>query len=115
MATIFTYLLIDIGIYFVAALYLDAVMPRQFGVVRHPLFFLGPITKLFRRGEPEAQPPDPNEDEDVKAERDAVEQSSSSEALPIKTIHLRKMYDKVRDRESQLAPLAILQMKAGHH
>ncbi|EGC36362.1 hypothetical protein DICPUDRAFT_87445 [Dictyostelium purpureum] len=41
------WLYIDAVVYLILALYLDQVLPREFGVPSHPLFFLEPIKKLF--------------------------------------------------------------------
>ena len=117
MPTVLTFLAIDTVLYFLLAQYLDIVLPSEFGVVRHPLFFLAPIKRLFvAEKPPEGAPPDPDEDEDVATERRAVEEmikkrtlgggdgsSSSStsstnpgrgegDALPIECLSLRKVY-----------------------
>ena len=50
MRTIVIMLAIDAGLYATLATYFDAVLPREFGVVQHPLFFLQPCQDaLFRR------------------------------------------------------------------
>jgi hypothetical protein len=49
MASIFTYLLIDCGVYAVLALYLDQVMPRQFGVAP-PAFLPWPVPAQVHQG-----------------------------------------------------------------
>jgi ABC-type Na+ transport system ATPase subunit NatA len=92
MASIFTYLLIDCGVYAVLALYLDQVMPRQFGVVVHPLFFLGPCQPKCTKVA--AQPTvDPSEDKDVTAERARIDgKATPPSEYPIVTTHLRKVY-----------------------
>ncbi|KAN0029592.1 hypothetical protein ACTA71_007723 [Dictyostelium dimigraforme] len=48
MSRIIFWLYIDAIAYLLLALYLDQVLPREFGVPSHPLFFLKPITKLFK-------------------------------------------------------------------
>ena len=50
MRAIFAWLGADIVLYAVLALYLDAVLPRQYGVPRHPLFFLRPLARLAHKG-----------------------------------------------------------------
>lgn len=42
-------------VYSLLALYLDAVVPREWGVNKHPLFFLSPLKKLFKRKAKEHQ------------------------------------------------------------
>jgi len=99
MADVFNYLIIDIFLYFFLALYLDAVMPRQYGVVRHPLFFLEPCGRAVRRllgnngVERVAAAESTNEDEDVRAERTMIDESSAGDDnISIRTAHLRKVY-----------------------
>lgn len=42
-------LVLDAVVYFLLFLYLDQVLPRSYGIPKHPLFFLQPLTKLCRR------------------------------------------------------------------
>ena len=49
MRAIFWMLSFDTVLYAVLAAYLDAVMPREFGVTRPPLFFLHPVRDALRR------------------------------------------------------------------
>ncbi|KAM9956625.1 hypothetical protein ACTFIR_003351 [Dictyostelium discoideum] len=48
MSKIIFWLYIDAIVYLLIALYLDQVLPREFGVPSHPLFFLKPILNLFK-------------------------------------------------------------------
>ncbi|KAK5583708.1 hypothetical protein RB653_005306 [Dictyostelium firmibasis] len=51
MSRIIFWLYIDAVVYLLLALYLDQVLPREFGVPSHPLFFLKPIGNLFKKKE----------------------------------------------------------------
>ncbi|ELR11324.1 ABC transporter A family protein [Acanthamoeba castellanii str. Neff] len=46
---IFLFLIFTSFFFYLLAFYLDAVLPKQFGVSKKPWFFLTPIIKLFRR------------------------------------------------------------------
>ena len=105
MVPILVFLVVDTILYFLLAQYLDLVMPREFGVVRSPLFCLDPIKRLITKERvPEGAPSETEEDEDVAAERKAVEEmikkraTSSSSGIdgegpnPIETLSLRKVY-----------------------
>ena len=77
MSDIFTILIIDTVIYYALAFYLDATLPREFGVTRHPLFCLN---RLWRK---KAQPHlrfdvDEGEDPDVRKEREEVEAAAAA-------------------------------------
>ena len=108
MVSVMLWLVIDAVVYFGLAQYLDLVMPREFGVTRHPLFFLGPLKRLICKPTlADTVPADLDEDEDVAAERMSVEEgikhrmlssatTSSTESNrgpnPIETLSLRKVY-----------------------
>lgn len=44
-----TFLYIDAAILMVLGLYLEAVLPKEYGVPKHPLFFLQPFVRLFKK------------------------------------------------------------------
>jgi len=104
MATVLVSMVISTVGHFVLAMYIDQVMPREFGVTRHPLFC---VTWMCKEKAPEGVSPDADEDDDVAAERRAVEEivrerakhaatsstsSTSSTFHPIETVSLRKVY-----------------------
>jgi ABC-type multidrug transport system fused ATPase/permease subunit len=87
------------------AQYLDAVLPRQFGVVRHPLFCLNWCGSKKVSASANRHDVATNEDSDVRAAREAVEaryklaadggatSSTTDEPKPtIESISLRKVY-----------------------
>ena len=57
MQTLLGMLVVDIFLYLVSALYLDAITPRQFGVSQPPLFFLRPLRRMLRGGGIDSQAP----------------------------------------------------------
>ena len=89
LATLIGMLVLDAILYTLLAFYLDAVLPREFGVRSHPLFFLRPLRALLsrrgRRGKTMAIGPpakhctridvDHEEDSDVRTEREYVERA----------------------------------------
>ena len=94
MSDVFTMLCIDVILYYIIAIYLDAVWPREFGVVKHPLFCL-----LFRRRAADQTPAelrkdvDSDEDGDVRAEREATSAAAGEGPThPVKLYALRKVY-----------------------
>lgn len=44
-----TFMFLNGIVYTLIGLYLDAIMPREWGITKHPLFFLKPIRTLFSR------------------------------------------------------------------
>ncbi|KAK5574544.1 hypothetical protein RB653_009797 [Dictyostelium firmibasis] len=50
VSRILFWLFIDTIVYLILAVYLDKVLPREFGVPSHPLFFIKSITELFSKG-----------------------------------------------------------------
>ena len=75
-------LALDAVLYFALGIYLDAVLPREFGVRSHPLFFLQPLKRLLLRTPRQIavskthttrRDVDIEEDEDVRRERELVE------------------------------------------
>ena len=104
-------LVIDAIIYPLLGFYLDSVMPREFGVRSHPLFFLRPFRKLFRRMRGEKDEPiqqttnhctrkdvDTVEDDDVRTERELIEEEEKHPSrdrlkeVLIESRSLRKVY-----------------------
>ena len=49
LASLIGMLTLDVVLYYTLGLYLDAVLPREFGVRSHPLFCLRPLTRLCMR------------------------------------------------------------------
>jgi len=105
MQSVILFLVGDTIVYFLLAMYLDLVTPKEFGVSRHPCFPFIPLKRIMfgKPPAPQGAPPEPNEDDDVAAERRAVEadvqarhtQSSTTDSAgptPIETISLRKVY-----------------------
>uniref|UniRef100_A0A7S2IPG3 ABC transporter domain-containing protein n=1 Tax=Haptolina brevifila TaxID=156173 RepID=A0A7S2IPG3_9EUKA len=103
MYTVLIYLACDTIVYFVLAMYLDLILPKEFGVARHPLFPLLPLKRLICKSPPpQPAPAMDDEDDDVAAERRTVESAvkarhttSSTEASasnPIESLSLRKVY-----------------------
>jgi len=106
MVTVLVALLISTIYHYALALYVDVVMPREFGVTRHPLFFLAPLKKLvgMKDAAPVSQPPPADEDDDVAVERKQLEatikrradtSSSTTEEVQnvVETLSLRKVYN----------------------
>ena len=110
-------MLLSILIVYPLAFYLDATLPREFGVPQQPLFFLDPLLALAKRGlrsvysdgaaarvaamsaKVAASPllddvavAKGSEDSDVAAERAAVESGQLPTSVPIKVLDLRKVY-----------------------
>lgn len=91
-------ILIMIG-YFTLFLYLDAVLPREYGIPEKPLFFLDPIfsnKKNRHHNDPPADrllSQDGEEDADVAKLRKLIESGKYSDNDPLVTVHLRKVYD----------------------
>jgi ABC-type lipoprotein export system ATPase subunit len=90
------------AIMFALAFYFDNVLPKEYGVRRHPFFFVFDLLKLFGIGGeesttvnldklPEGEDDDPNEDEDVKEERNNMIQGLHRESA-IQLYGLRKVY-----------------------
>jgi len=50
MSTVLIMMSFDAVFFFVLFLYLDQVLPRSYGIPKHPLFFLQPLLKLCRGG-----------------------------------------------------------------
>ena len=71
MSAILMFLIMDVFIYGLLGAYLDLTWPRPFGVVKHPLFFLGPLLNIFSRKDkrPVTVPSRMDEDSDVAAAR----------------------------------------------
>ena len=99
LRTIFVMLVVDTLVYAVLSVYLDAVLPREFGVTQPPLFFLQPVKNLMSRTLDKHGHPQPStsakglvsdssgrsdEDVDVVTERLSVE----------KRVALRKMHER---------------------
>merc|ERR1712196_348922 len=47
LAALIGVLVLDIILYYLLGFYLDAVLPREFGVRSHPLFFLEPLKRRW--------------------------------------------------------------------
>lgn len=85
---------------FVLFLYLDAVLPREYGIPKHPLFFLQDIRRAFQKKDDREirasalQAIDHvMEDSDVARMRMEVDEGHYSVEDPLVTRHLRKVYD----------------------
>lgn len=82
--------------YFVLFLYLDAVLPREYGVPSHPLFFIKPLLNLCCGPAPldDASSPllgDRQEDPDIAKMRAMVERDQYSPNAPLVTKQLHKV------------------------
>ena len=112
MLSILLMIVVDTLVYFAAAFYFDAVLPREFGIVRHPLFCAQPLTRLShrRRAAPISSTDNSagvddggDEDSDVRAMREVAERAAAAAAgvsstsempkLGICTVGLHKKYD----------------------
>eukprot|EP01125_Pyxidicula_operculata_P020322 TRINITY_DN749_c1_g1_i2.p1 TRINITY_DN749_c1_g1~~TRINITY_DN749_c1_g1_i2.p1 ORF type:complete len:1080 (-),score=261.04 TRINITY_DN749_c1_g1_i2:788-4027(-) len=96
-------------LFFIAFLYFDAVLPNEYGVPKHPLFFMDPILKYccnrrwvgFRiapiddhnSGNTITVDVNDKEDEDVHKIRDDVDNGNYSKSDPLVIRNLRKVYD----------------------
>jgi len=92
-------------LYFLIFLYLDAVLPREYGIAKHPLFFIDWIWKKKKNyANPRATlstpllntGPDgtPKENEDISALRSFVHKNANSaQKFPLLTNELRMVYD----------------------
>lgn len=114
------FLYLDAFMFLIVGLYLDAVLPREFGIRKHPLFFLKPLAnKLFPSRfdskkelkktnlKEEEQEDDISEEEspllqgssmmiedvDVKIERERVEYGNYPEGSPLVVRNLRKVFN----------------------
>ena len=98
MSAILVMLVVDIVVYGTLAQYLDLVLPRQFGVVKHPLFFLKPLKQLLcgkAKFNDRVVPPPTDEDSDVAATRAELTSklgTSTRTPDPIEVVSLRKVY-----------------------
>lgn len=102
MAAVLGMLAFDAVFYFVLFLYLDQVMPRTYGIAKHPLFCFQPLLRLCRRrGSSEydvlVEDPHPGTlDSDVAAEEalvDSLSEHSIQQDYPLVLQHLNKRYD----------------------
>lgn len=107
MFYILLFLYLDMIIYFVLAFYLDQVLPSEYGVPKHPLFFMDPLKKfiqskrskgssaeknaLLRRDE-ETVDDEEELDDDVIAERKRVREHRYPDDSPIVIHNLKKTY-----------------------
>ena len=107
MFYILLFLYIDMIIYFVLALYLDQVLPSEYGVPKHPLFFMDPLkryiqSKRSKGSESESEAlihkgtggdfDEEGLDEDVLAERKRIHESRYPQDSPIVIHNLTKTY-----------------------
>eukprot|EP01117_Protostelium_nocturnum_P007430 TRINITY_DN2658_c0_g1_i1.p1 TRINITY_DN2658_c0_g1~~TRINITY_DN2658_c0_g1_i1.p1 ORF type:complete len:1127 (+),score=257.54 TRINITY_DN2658_c0_g1_i1:1736-5116(+) len=89
------FLFVDAIIYMVVAIYLEAVLPRDYGVPKHPLFFLGfGRNKLVDGESAESLQGRNDEEEDVKWERERVINLPQEELKdqPLVVNNLRKVF-----------------------
>jgi ABC-type lipoprotein export system ATPase subunit len=94
-------LVLETLVMFLLAFYFDSVLPKEYGVRRHPLFFVHDLLRLWGIGDksnkvnldtlPDGDDQDPTEDEDVKAERDNMLQGLHRSSA-IQLYGLRKVY-----------------------
>ncbi|GAM21696.1 hypothetical protein SAMD00019534_048710 [Acytostelium subglobosum LB1] len=103
------WLYMDSLFYLVLALYLDQVLPREFGVPQPPLFFMQPLfdwikkkrqlqvstpeEQVFLINESSPDVPDEAEDEDVANEKSRIINHQISMSAPIIISNLSKHYD----------------------
>eukprot|EP01132_Coremiostelium_polycephalum_P003972 gene3972-4968_t len=98
---------VDTVFFLLLSLYLDQVLPREYGVPSHPLFFLDPIIDRFKRKGKSAHELQLDEqsllinendveelDSDVRAERDRIKSRSHNPHAPIIIENLSKHYPK---------------------
>jgi len=113
------FLYIDAVIYFILALYLNEVVPQQFGVPKHPLFIIEPFIKrnfvsLHERifGDEESklrkfidESELIDEDQDAKKERDFVGKLDKKTygQYPLIAREIRKVYPGVNGRPPKVA------------
>jgi ABC-type multidrug transport system fused ATPase/permease subunit len=114
MAAVLGMLAFDAVLYFVLFLYLDQVLPKTFGISKHPLFCFQPLMRLCRgrrrdydhlvEGE---EPHAITVDSDVAAEEALVDSlNAKDDRYPLVIKHLCKRYDgsaKVAVRDLSLA------------
>eukprot|EP01132_Coremiostelium_polycephalum_P010969 gene10969-13436_t len=94
LGEIFGFMLVEAAIFLLLALYLEEVFPSEYGVKRHPLFFL---KKSFWTGsdlkkieEVQLKKSVPGEPSDVAAERTRI--SEIKELLALQVLDLNKVY-----------------------
>ncbi len=106
MAAVLGMLAFDAVFYFVLFLYLDQVMPKTFGIAKHPLFCFQPLLRLCRRRRGAGEYVEVADgadagvggsvDSDVLAEETLVDSLSDgdiSERYPLVIKHLSKRYE----------------------
>eukprot|EP00002_Diphylleia_rotans_P007930 TRINITY_DN1758_c0_g1_i16.p1 TRINITY_DN1758_c0_g1~~TRINITY_DN1758_c0_g1_i16.p1 ORF type:complete len:1757 (-),score=347.90 TRINITY_DN1758_c0_g1_i16:421-5691(-) len=113
MTTVLWSLYLNALSYFILAFYLDEVLPSEYGVPKHPLFFLDPVRRWFgvkKRGEKQSrltpeqkhlrallrssidEDEDRAEDTDVMAERIRVEEGNYPPNPPVLIEGLHKVF-----------------------
>ncbi|KAN0026827.1 hypothetical protein ACTFIV_007818 [Dictyostelium citrinum] len=115
LSRILFWLFIDTIVYLTLAVYLDKVLPREFGVPSHPLFFIKDFIELFSNGKKKKRNGEINEktrlineytidgvhdddddglmDEDVKRERDMIVKGEyNPEEMTLVVEGLRKQF-----------------------
>eukprot|EP01133_Synstelium_polycarpum_P015460 gene15460-18343_t len=98
------WLYMDAVFFLVLALYLDQVLPREFGVPSHPLFFMEPVVNWFRTKTARTKRPDEQflingtqndyqMDDDVQHEMSRIQNHEYNANSPIIIENLTKHYD----------------------
>lgn len=113
MSQVLIFLYFDSVLFMIIGLYLDAILPSEYGIRKHPLFFLTPLAKKFRSSRfnqslsikknskleesdetPLLSESKLYEDVDVKIERERVESGNYPQDSPLVVQNLKKVFQK---------------------
>mmetsp|Transcript_22388 Transcript_22388/g.37501 ORF Transcript_22388/g.37501 Transcript_22388/m.37501 type:complete len:840 (+) Transcript_22388:121-2640(+) len=103
MHELYLWLILDFFIYLILALYLDNVIPGEYGVSRHPLYFLSPYywgilkqkhVRTIDSPNSDIPPLSDGVDPDVLAEEQLLKSGQEPPHTAVKLLNLRKTYKK---------------------
>eukprot|EP00727_Mastigamoeba_balamuthi_P013914 m51a1_g9145 hypothetical protein (836) ;mRNA; f:87108-90307 len=129
LKTIVSVLWVSVPVMLVLALYLDQVLPSEWGVRRHPLFFLSPLRRLGPKsvvdplkvtvgprdeageGEsaevPAGQDADPDVQEEARVVQALLRSPNMSEEAPVVVDGVRKVYGSGKERKVALSGVSL--------
>ena len=105
LAEVYGYLVVESIIYFLLAIYFELVLPSGYGIKLSPIFCFKPSFWRRKRNhnDDQRQPPDNDEPEDVKEEREFAWDDSKENETVVRTLDLRKIYPGSNGNQDKVA------------